>query len=287
MKHIYEHIDHRNPGNPEEFFQGVEIPFTRSREEAWAALEEKLTEKPSGQMIKFRSRRLIFAVAATIALLAGIVSFLKFYTSSVYCPAGQHLSYELPDGSKIELNADSKIAYQPFWWKYSREVRFEGEGYFEVEKGKMFTVISETGSTEVLGTSFNIYSRDQEYKVTCLTGKVKVTSFSLAEVVLTPEYTAQVNASGDIIMTKEMKAADSHAWINNMFSFTSRPLDLVLSEISRQYNIRITLKSPVDYFYTGFFTKNRPVEETLTLVCAPFGLTFARISENEFEISQK
>jgi len=71
-----------------------------------------------------------------------------------------------------------------------------------------------------------------------------------------------------------------------MFSFTSRPLALVFNEIARQYGIRLTIKSSVDFLYTGYFTKNRPAEETLTLVCTPFGLNFARISEKEYEIFQ-
>ena len=284
MKNNYD-IDNKI-SETEGIFRELEVPCSKSREDAWSAIEGKMTERPSGRIIAFRSHLLILVAAASIALLAGVFSAFRFYAVNVYCPEGQHLSCSLPDGSKVEMNADSKIAYKPLWWRFSREVRFEGEGYFEVQKGDKFTVISGTGSTEVLGTSFNIFSRDSEYKVTCLTGKVKVISFSRAEVILTPEYSASVNDHGDIVMTKELKAADVHSWTLNMFTFTSRPLDQVLKEISRQYNIRITLKSPADYIYTGHFSKNRPVEETLALVCAPFGLNFAKISEDEFEISQ-
>ncbi|NTV82998.1 MAG: iron dicitrate transport regulator FecR [Bacteroidales bacterium] len=287
MKHDYNHIDlNANPGAPDEFFRRLEIPYNKSREEAWETLNKKLDEKPGGKILALRSRRLIFASAAMIIILAGVFSLLRFYTTTVYCPAGQHLAYQLPDGSSIELNADSRLAYKPLWWRVSREIFFEGEGYFEVEKGKKFAVISGQGRTEVLGTSFNIYSRENEYKVTCLTGKVKVISFASAEVELEPEQSARVNAKGEILLTRESKASESHSWVNNMFSFTSRPLALVFSEIGRQYGISITLKSTENYLYTGFFTKNRSVEETLTLVCTPFGLNFTRISEKEYVISQ-
>ena len=287
MKHNYDHIDqHNNPGAPEDFFRKFEVPFERSREEIWDSLAHQLVEKPAGKIVTFNTRRLIYAAAAIIILLAGVVSLLRFYTTKVYCPSGQHLSYNLPDGSTAALNAGTQLSYKPLWWRFSREMALEGEAYFEVEKGKKFSVISKIGRTEVLGTSFNIYSRDNEYKVTCLTGKVKVTSFASAEAVLSPEQTAQINSKGEIAISRELKASDSHAWINDMFSFTSRPLALVLREIGRQYDVSITMKSPVDYLYTGYFTKNRPLEETLTLVCTPFGLTFAKISEKEFEISQ-
>jgi transmembrane sensor len=287
MKHGYEHNDvNNNPGAPEDFFRQLQVPHAKSREEAWGKLEQRMGDVPLKRISDFRKRLLIAGMAAMIILLAGIFSIIRFYTTTVYCPRGTHLSHMLPDGSTVDLNADSKITYKPFWWRFSRELTFAGEGYFKVEKGKKFRVISEIGTTEVLGTSFNIYSRESEYKVTCLTGKVKVTSFSSAATILTPKLTAQINAKGEISLTTESKAGEANAWINNMFSFTSRPLATVLEEIGRQYDITVTLKTPVDFLYTGYFTKNRPAEETLNLVCTPFGLNFTRISEKEFVIIQ-
>jgi transmembrane sensor len=288
MKQIYNHSktdsDHLN--NPERFFQNLEIPFEKSREEVWSALENRLTEKPSSKTFSINSYRLAFGIAAAVLLIAGVFSLLRFYTTSVYCPPGHHLSYTLPDKSTVEMNADSKMAFRPFWWRFTRQIHFEGEGYFEVEKGRKFDVISEFGRTVVLGTSFNIYSRDNEYKVTCITGKVKVISFNATEAVLDPEYEASVDTEGNIAISREKSVEESHAWINNMFSFTSRPLVQVLNEIERQYDVKITLIGDQDYSYSGYFTKNRPIEETLALVCKPFGLIFVKISEKKYEILQ-
>jgi ferric-dicitrate binding protein FerR (iron transport regulator) len=184
------------------------------------------------------------------------------------------------------MNADSRMAFKPLWWRFARKLNFEGEGYFEVEKGKKFEVVSDFGRIVMLGTSFNIYSRDSEYKVTCFTGKVKVISFTSDEAVLSPEYEARVDSDGNIVVWKDQNAGVSNAWINNMFNFTARPLIQVLNEIGRQYDVTIQLKTKLDYSYTGYFSKDKPVEEVLTLVCKPFGLTFARISEKEYDIYQ-
>ena len=184
------------------------------------------------------------------------------------------------------MNADSKMSYKPLWWKFARGINFEGEGYFEVEKGKMFEVVSETGRTEVLGTSFNIYSRDREYKVTCFTGKVKVVSFTSEEAVLSPDYEASINADGNIKVWNEPDATGANAWINNMFKFNARPLIEVLKEIGRQYDVTILFKADPDYSYSGYFSKDKTVEDVLSLVCKPFGLTFVRNSEKEYEIFQ-
>jgi transmembrane sensor len=288
MKHNYKHSElNSDPGQlPEGFFQGVEIPYKKTREEVWAELDKQLNETPSPVISVFKSYRLTIGIAAAILLLGGVFSLLRFYTNTAYCPEGQHMSYLLPDGSSVELNADSKLTFKPLWWRFDRQLSFEGEGFFDVKKGKKFEVVSKIGRTEVLGTSFNIYSRGDEYNVTCITGQVRVVSLTSEEAVLNPEYEARIDKGGNIVVTKEIKAGTSHAWINNMFNFTSRPLDLVLNEIERQYGVHIISNITPDYSYTGYFSKNRPVEEVLTLICKPFGLTFARISEKEYKIIQ-
>lgn len=287
MKNNYDHIENQINREPDgDFFDRVEIPYGKSRDEAWLALEEKLSDPSRGRLRALRPGLWLSGIAAGLLLLGGIFSLFRFYTKSVYSPSGQHITCELPDGSKAFLNAESRITYRPLWWGIAREVKFEGEGYFEVEKGKKFSVASKAGTTEVLGTSFNIFARDMEYKVTCITGKVKVISYSDAEVILGPEYSAEVSGNGDIRMTKAVDGSQTHSWVNNMFNFTSRPVELVFEEISRQYDVKIRLALPAGLLYTGHFSKNRPLEETLTLVCTPFGLTFARISDKEYEISQ-
>jgi transmembrane sensor len=288
MNKIYDHSDlNLNPGNNQEgFLRHVEIPYEKTREEVWTELDNKLTEKSSSKILIFKSYRTAISIAAAILLLAGVFSLLRFYTSTISCPDGQHLSYVLPDGSTIEMNADSRLAFHPLWWRFSRKLDFEGEGYFQVEKGKKFEVISALGRTEVLGTTFNIYSRDNEYKVTCMTGRVKVTSYKSKMAILSPNFEASVITDGIIMVQREPDAEASISWVNNMFNFIARPLGEVFKEIARQYGIKIILNAGADYMYTGYFLKDKPVEEVLTLVCKPFGLTFARISEKEYEISQ-
>jgi ferric-dicitrate binding protein FerR (iron transport regulator) len=113
-----------------------------------------------------------------------------------------------------------------------------------------------------------------------------VVSFSSNEAVLGPEYEASVDADGNIAVHKDVNADETQIWISNRFNFTARPLIQVLNEIGRQFDVIITTQALPDYSYTGYFTKDRTVEEVLTLVCKPFGLTFARISEKEYEIYQ-
>ena len=72
------------------------------------------------------------------------------------------------------LNSASSLSYYPFWWSFDKKAELNGEAFFEGEHAKNFTITSDKAETTVLGTSFNIYARDNDYQVTCVTGKVKV-----------------------------------------------------------------------------------------------------------------
>ena len=268
------------------FFSKIEVPYERSKEEVWEQLTEQLEEKPEPPKIVWFSPKVITAIAASLLVLLSLVSVMRFYTKTIYSPVGQHLTALLPDGSTVDLNADTKLTYHPYWWRFSRTVEFEGEGFFNVEKGKKFEVVSNTGRTVVLGTSFNIFNRNKAYKVTCVTGKVKVISTTKQEVILSPDYHAEVDENGNIRVYKEYETEQSTSWVNNMFTFTSVYLSDVIKEIERQYNVNITFDASKDYFYTGFFSRDKQVEEVLDLLTTTFGFTFVKRSNSEYEIIQ-
>jgi ferric-dicitrate binding protein FerR (iron transport regulator) len=271
----------------EHFFSQVRPPFDKSREEVWESLESKLTERSQTRVIRFRPGRFAVAAAAIVALLFGTFLVLRFYSVSVQSDPGQILAYTLPDGSEVNLNAGSELKYHPFWWRYEREVRFEGEAFFNVEKGREFSVHSSQGTTIVLGTSFTIFSRQAEYRVACITGSVKVVSSTEKEVILSPEYKAIIDPSGNIAVTREKSPETSISWMDGMFRFSARQLRLVFDEIERQYNIDIKFNPSEEFLYTGYFSKEKPVEEIMDLVCKPFGLNFVKRSDKAYEVITK
>lgn len=288
MKDENKNIDLNNsrPDGEDNFFNKVELPFGKSKTEVWETMADKLDKKDETRSTSLIPSRLWFGLAATILVLAGIFSVMRFYTTSIHNPSGQHLSAILPDGSVVEMNAQSTINYHPFWWQFSRELSFEGEAFFKVQKGEQFEVNSAKGKTIVLGTSFNIYSRDNAYKVSCLSGKVKVISTTKDEAILSPGYQAEVEQEGSIKVFKNKQATQSVSWREGMFTFTSTPLIEVILEIERQYNITISLNTETAYFYTGYFSREKPVEEVLDLICKTFGLTFEKKSRNDFQINE-
>jgi len=180
------------------------------------------------------------------------------------------------------------MEYTPYWWKISRKVEFKGEGFFNITPGSKFQIISPKGITEIMGTSFNIYARDKHYKVTCFTGKVKVTSKQTThQVILLPKDQVQITENGTFELTKNIEPQKSTIWRENRFFFTATQLSEVFREIELQYNIHIVEKGRYNMPYTGNFKKLKSVEEVLNLVCTPFDLKFIKGPKNQYIITTK
>lgn len=247
--------------------------WSKSKEEIWNDIFEELEDSP--KVIEMKPRRkpvwlyVAAAVAAIVILLPGIAFF---YTKSEIANRGSHLAIILPDGSKVDLNAESKITYKPLWWMISRNVELKGEAYFEVEKGSTFNVRSGDYTVSVLGTSFNIFSRADKYAVTCLTGKVSVANKATL-VTLTPNMEA-VQINNQLTALNIENAQKAINWKEGKFAFVGVPLVEVIQEIERQYNINIQPNSNLDYLYTGNFTKTQTIDDVLRIVGKPFGIAF-------------
>ncbi len=254
------------------------IKWEVSKEEVWNDVSEQIKQ---GKLVQMKPKTMYkqWLIAASLALLLSLGVFIRVHTERIKSPAGTHATAELPDGSKVFLNADAQISYHPYWWKISRSVRLKGEAFFEVKKGKKFSVVSENGITEVLGTSFNIFARNKKYEVTCVTGKVKVSSTKTKQsVIIKPKQKVSVSPKGELKVKDNVDINNTKAWISNKFVFTSTPLKQVFEEIERQYNTKIILAQKFEFEYTGNFDKKKSVEETLQLICRPFNLKIEKKS---------
>ncbi|WP_285059162.1 FecR family protein [Pedobacter ginsengisoli] len=181
---------------------------------------------------------------------------------------GQTYQFTLPDGTKVWLNADSKISFPSQFSGKQRKVLLEGEGYFEVSKNKAKPFIVQTDKQEVtvLGTHFNInaYSDDTGIKTTLVEGSVRVRhlegSASTRDllnstnkgslpvvrddgnaVTLKPNQQALVTVNQPITV-KEINAADAIDWKNGEFVFRKEPLQQIMKRVERWYNVKVIYK---------------------------------------------
>ncbi len=277
--------------NPDRFFEKVEAPFAKSKDELWELMEANLEEQErtsrKGLLVYMNAFR---AVAAAIVLMVMASAFFaRFYKQEVVCHNAERLEHVLPDGSKVELNAGSSLSLHPYWWFVSREVTFAGEGFFSVQKGKRFTVKSQQGSTEVLGTSFNIYARDSLYKVFCSTGKVKVTDRNNeGEWIIHPDEMAVIgkpNTPGYVTPSSKEMVLN---WKADKLFFSGETLRQVMAELERQYDVKIQLGSDKmgAWIYSGYFTQSKTIEPALYYICTSFELSFEEVSPKTYRIIQ-
>lgn len=271
----------------DELNDSLQIQYNKSKEDVWAAINKNIKNKPvKTHRLNISRTRMIWA-AAMITLLVGLGVVLRFYHYTVQAKSGQIVNFFLPDGSEVTLSPGTEAAYYPLWWTYSRNVTLNGEAFFKVQKGNKFSVKSKKGITTVVGTSFDIYARPDNYRVVCYTGKVRVKARkSRKKIILTPGEKAEIDNKGNITFSKEKITGRYVAWINNQFVFTSEPLQSVFNEISRRYNISIAFEKAVKGNYTGNFSSDIPVEHALSIVCKPFGLSFKKSGERKFIIKK-
>ena len=274
----------------EELFNKLDVPFRQSKEEVWESLSKKIDEQNAEQ----KTTKVIsiswvrYAAAAVICLLLGLTAFFRFHVEMFKCKRGEQLIHILPDGSEIKLNAASEVSYHPYWWKLKRELNFEGEAFFNVKKGSAFKVISNAGTTEVLGTSFNISTRNSGYTVLCSTGRVRVTeNLNGQEVIIEPNMMAFIDDNG-LKVKKEVDESLHLGWMLGKFNFNAVSLLYVFEELERQYDINIVAdrKEAAKQSYTGFFKKTNEPELSLDLICKSFDLNFVKQGDNTYKVSQ-
>lgn len=213
------------------------------------------------------------AIAASLSLVLVFFFLLRDQSEVIKAPLGEQMTYTLPDASIVTLNAGSEITFDPSDWEQNRQLQLKGEAFFEVEKGSRFQVISTYGTIEVLGTSFNVYARNQKLEVACFTGKVKVSDAQgKLEQVLNPGH--GVLLSQNQLRPFDVDLDEGISWRKGDFIFEDVPLTEVLEELERQYNLDVVLQTEIlGRKYSGQFT-NHDLKGALQMICLPMELSY-------------
>lgn len=242
--------------------------------DAQAALAAFKTRSLSKKETKVRTLnfKTFFKVAATLVVLLTSSYFLFFNNTLSYeTGIAQTKTFRLPDNSEVLLNAASKITLNEKKWENNRDLTLDGEAYFQVQKGKTFSVQTADGVVKVLGTHFNVKQRNNYYEVTCYEGLVSVT-YNNKTVKLPPGKTFRV-------VNKQIEAVDDStaenpSWMQQESSFTRIPLDQVIAELERQYNIKIKVDGvDTSKLFTGSFTHTNQ-KTALEAVTIPLKLSY-------------
>lgn len=235
-----------------------------NEEQEFSTLKIKLELKKT-KKTRIISLNLIAKIAAIFVLS---FSTLFYITSKkeVSTLIGETTVLNLPDNSKVTINASSSVQIKRFNW--DRNITLRGEAYFEVEKGKKFTVATKDASVKVLGTKFNVISRDNYFETICYEGRVLVTYNKTKRVLNVGDKFLVID--NKTIETRNTKK-DPHKWNGDKSSFKNTPINYVLKEFERHYNVRIKANFNVDEKFTGSFVHDN---ENLALksITLPFNL---------------
>ncbi len=176
-------------------------------EEKWLSLHNRIVQPATKRKNISQKKIIVWAVAA--AMLFAVAFSYSYFNSTGRAPLsnkenvvstrkGSKTNLELPDGTRVWLNAASKISYNENFGKSSRELFLSGEAYFEVAKDKQKPFIVHTASMDikVTGTVFNVkaYPSDGSSETSLFEGSVEVAlKNSEKKIVLKPNEKLFVN----------------------------------------------------------------------------------------------
>ena len=155
-------------------------------------------------------------------------------------PRGQDYHLTLADGTQVWLNAESRLEFPDRFNGNTREVRLQGEAYFEVKKDakRPFIVHTDYLTTRVLGTSFDVraYSR-KDASVTLVSGRVQVKTGDLAQVLSPGE---QAALKGSQLAVIPVDTYPITQWKEGFFYFDNQSLFVIMQELARWYGVNVS-----------------------------------------------
>ena len=219
-----------------------------------------------------------YAVAASVIIALGLFYFLNA-ESHFQTGFGEQLAVVLPDNSKAQLNSNSDLDYKSLNWKNNRVLNLNGEAFFDVEKGQSFKVYTDEGVVEVLGTEFNVISREHYFEVRCQEGKVKVISIAANdEVVLLPGNAVRIV---DNKIEQWNYNINEPNWLLGESTFQNAPMSQVIISLQNQFKINFdTSNVNLSERFTGGFT-HKDLNLALKTVMIPMDISYTVDSQNK------
>jgi ferric-dicitrate binding protein FerR (iron transport regulator) len=229
----------------------------------------ELAKQSGVKVTKAANGQLVYTIENS---LPGSKSSAQLAYNTIETPKGGQYQVNLPDGSKVWLNASSSLRYPTNFIGNIRNVELTGEAYFEVAKNanKPFRVVSNNQVVEVLGTHFNIssYADETSVKTTLLEGSVKVLSTrSNQSKLLKPGEQSDINYSKNSFSVQVVNTEEAIAWKNGYFLFVDEDLKNVMSKFARWYNVDVEYQGNVDNLrFGGMVSRSKGLTQALKII---------------------
>lgn len=253
-----------------------EVKFAQKKQidEAYTCFTSHLENKIPQKTISFTR----FLKYAAVILLVGAL-FTQLYLlreeepemNTLEVPKGGHASLTLSDGTKIWLNAQSKLIYPSHFTGKNRHVYLEGEGLFEVVRNEKspFIVNSPLLNIRVLGTVFNLKAYPEEATVVTLArGKVEVLIDALEETItLQPNEQVLYSKEKGVELNKDVDVSSLKQWTSGELLFINQPLSNIIKELERQFDVAVVITDSIltKELFTCHTQKGVTIQQILTL----------------------
>ncbi|MEJ7644884.1 MAG: FecR domain-containing protein [Chryseolinea sp.] len=233
-----------------------------------------------------KSRKFGFGMLSIAASIVVVVGFFYLATDSSILSRfsnaekrnkkGERSMITLSDGSKVWLNADSKLSYPKEFEGQNREVSLDGEAFFDVAKDARhpFVIHLSQSDVRVLGTSFNIkaYHDDETVETSVVTGLVAFIADDADKSVrdttfLKPNQKAIFQKYKKTVEKLESPASEDKAWTQGSLVFKATPFKQVAKVLSRAYGKEIIFenKDILNCRLTGTFNESS-LNEVMELI---------------------
>ncbi|NRF40535.1 FecR family protein [Pedobacter foliorum] len=220
----------------------------------------EISNKSGVKIIKTRDGELVYEIT-------GKVETDTKALNTIETPRGGQYRINLPDGTKVWLNAESSLKFPiTFESTGDRLVELTGEAYFEVahNKNQPFIVKTSKQELEVLGTTFNIntYENESSTTTTLLEGSVKITHDKQVRVIKKGQ---QAKVKDEIKVGPAQE--DAIAWKNGIISFTNADIKTIMRQVSRWYDINVNYEGEIPTrLFTGEVSRQANLSELIGIL---------------------
>lgn len=238
------------------------------------------------------SRQLVLYVLALVVvstlglwLFSGVEEAQPSGRVEIVAERGVRKQLVLPDGTKVWLNADSRLSYDGMLETGdTRNVRLEGEAYFDVtrNRNRPFIITTDKISIKVLGTTFNVkaYPEEAKAEATLISGEIELTvnDRPKEKILMEPNEKVAVvdhplpEAQSDgpdekrltltigslsKVQVDDQEYIEETLWVENKLMIKNETMEEIVPKLERWYNVDITLRDPRirAYRYTATITE--------------------------------
>lgn len=237
---------------------------------------------------------LAFTIIASILLFDAFNPSVQEVSEVSYVvketPRGLKTTSLLPDGSKVKINSGSVLKYPERFEGENRRVILQGEAFFEVkaDPDKPFVIESSCAVVQVLGTSFNVktYDNDKDQRIAVVSGKVRVTTPGGKEKILLPDSMAVIDKNTGMITVTGYNKTEELGWCDGILYFNQTPFHKVFEKLEMWFAVSFEIDDRINLnlneTYTGEFKKNESLENVLNGIGYTSGFSYRIINKKVY-----